>query len=216
MPAKNSRRLRQSQAKATQRLLTFQQAQEHPLVKLAVVPLRKAWQKRQHARLWEFKKDAATNPESYWKAVDVEFATKDPEPSARAVLAGKLRTGMPFFVQDAVRNVVKGDHRDVGALLDRMKYDRHCELFIDVEHLRKAFHGTKSSRRTSGRPPEVRERVAAAMRDGLRDKTLTAEQLKNLKPLSGAKKYRCGREAFVAARDIVLPEIELPTITDTN
>jgi hypothetical protein len=211
MQVKNSRRSRQSQAKP-QRLLTFQQALEHPLVKQAVVPLREAWRKRQDERLRKYRKDNVTDPAAYWKAVDVEFATKDPEPSPQAVLAGKLRTGMPFFVRNAVGNIVKGDHRDVGVLLN----GRLCELFIGAEHLRTIFHGPKSSERRSGRPPTVRERVAAAMRDGLRDKTLTANRLKNLKPISGAKEYNCGREAFIAARDIVLPENQLPTITDTK
>jgi hypothetical protein len=213
MPAKSSRRSRQSQAKP-QRLLTFQRALEAPWVEQAFVPLHEAWRKRRDKYLRRLKNrhDAATNPRVWQVAADAEHRTKDLEPSAEKLLISKLRDGsLPFFVRDAVGNTVEGDpDLDLGTLAEI----RRCVL-IDADDLKKAFHKPKSPGKR-GPPPNEKSRVKEKMRCHVNAGTYTVDYLrgKSRRQKDWAAEYECTRTTFLEARKELLSELETPTNSD--
>jgi hypothetical protein len=209
MPAKNSCQSRREQA-----LRTFTKALEHPLVKQAIVPLYAAWRKRQDERLREYRKDNATDPSAYWKAVDeVEFTTKDIEPSAEKLLIGKLRDGsLPFFVRDDVGNIVEGDPSlDLGTLAAVRR------VLIGDDDLNKAFHKPKKPGKR-GPTPDEKNRVKEKIRHDVNAHVYTVNYLKSRSRLQKdwAAKYDCTRSTFLEARKEFLLELETPTNSDKN
>jgi hypothetical protein len=210
MPAQSIRQSRRSQA---HRVLTFDQAVEHDVVKRAIGAEQEEWRKRQDKRLRRYRSNpkAAANPEIYRKAARAEFKTKDLEPTAQTFLTDKLQSRrLPFFVLDAIGNLVKGDLAD---LQDAIRHGKHRNILIYAGDLREACGETiNPGGRRPGRPPVQAIRVARAMRrdrdNGVELKGWTQEAL--------AEEYGCNRETAVRALELALSEIDLPAISDTK
>jgi hypothetical protein len=220
MPAKNTRRARRSQD-----LLTLKEAFGHRELIKFWADDHTAWCKRRDARLLQFKSrpDAAVNLQVYRDAVAIEFETEDPEPSPQSILATKIyNRSLPFYEQDAIANVVRGDPADLAETLAATQEEITCRkrraVLIEANDLRKACRAPKSlGRKPPGRPPEERDRVAAAIKRDLEAGVFTPEQVRDWPQEALAEQYGCkNRESAKKARELVLSEKELPTITDTK
>jgi hypothetical protein len=200
MPAKNTRRSRQSQA-IPQALLTREEALERPVVTRRVIELRKEWRVRQNKRLGPYRREAATDlEEAYRKAKDVELEVNDPEPTAQAFLTGLLRGGMRFYLRDAADRIVVCDRRDVAAVLDGIKRGKRRDVFIDVADLYKACRAPRSPEgKSRGRPPEVKPRVMGDMKRDIESGRFTLDELKGWPEVALAAQYNCNRETGQSA-----------------
>jgi hypothetical protein len=217
MPAKNSRQSRRSQD-----FLTLKEAFGHRVLKKAWAVDYTAWCKRRDARLLPFKSrpDAATNAQVYRDAVAVEFKTEDLEPSLQSILAAKIHDRrLPFYEQDAIGNVVRGDPADLvdalAATQAAIELRRRRPVLIEANDLRKACRTPKGPERgRTGPKPKVSARVTEAMRQDLKTGRFLANDIKGWSEEAGAEQYNCGRQTFRTVREVVLSQFELATISD--
>jgi hypothetical protein len=213
------------------RFLTLQQAFEHPALETAVGVEQKAWRDRQTTRLDRFKtRPLAAN--AAWlseddrallsEAFEVEIAANDPEPSKQRVLLNKLRTGdLPFFYQDALNKVVPGNRLDwqqttMFAVLEAIKNDKSQGVLIDPHQLAKACRQITAPQKRRGPKPTKTKAVANAMRADIGSDRVTFVALSEMKQLALALRYSCNRETARKALDLIAPEFDTPTNSDTN
>ena len=203
-----------SKVSTKSRLLTFEEAVEHPAIETAVRTKHNEWRERQNERLRPYKTWEVDNA-TLTAALHAEDEAEDPEPSAQSLLMGKLLDGsLPFFELDAIGNLVKGNRADLKRDRDRRRKRR--PIFIYDDDLRKACGRPKIPPRRRGPPPEKTNRVAHDMRNDLQARRLNLNELKTEKQVALATRYHCHRETALDAREIVLSEFETPKNSDTK